>query len=77
MLPSAPLPELVTSTDLMAIVPLMYANSLAPRYDVRVWELPEHGARYAVHMLWHQTASLDQAHSWQRGVVRKLFQRAG
>ena len=70
------LPELVTSTDLMAIVPMMYANSLAPRYDVRVWELPEHGSRYAVHMLWHQTATLDQAHTWLRGVVRKLFQRA-
>jgi DNA-binding transcriptional LysR family regulator len=69
------LPELVTRTDLMAIVPLMYANSLAPRYDVRIWELPEHGASYDVSMLWQQSASPDLAHSWLRGVVRKLFQR--
>lgn len=71
------LPELVTRTDLMAIVPLMYANSLAPRYDVRIWELPEHGSRYDVSMLWQQSASPDLAHSWLRGVVRKLFQRPG
>jgi len=70
------LPELVTRTDLLAIVPLMYANSLAPRYDVRIWQLPEQGSRYDVHMVWHQTASLDLAHSWLRGVVRKLFQRS-
>ncbi len=70
------LPELVTRTDLMAIVPLMYANSLPPRYDVRIWELPEHGSRYDVSMLWQRSASPDLAHSWLRGVVRKLFQRS-
>ncbi|MFZ4479801.1 MAG: LysR family transcriptional regulator [Rhodoferax sp.] len=71
------LPELVTRTDLMAIVPLMYANSLAPRYDVRIWDLPAHGSRYDVRMLWQQSASPDLAHSWLRDVVRKLFQRPG
>ena len=69
------LPELVTRSDLMAIVPLMYAKSLAPRYDVRIWELPDHGPRYDVSMLWHQTASSNLAHSWLRGVVRGLFAR--
>ena len=70
------LPELVTRTDLMAIVPLMYANSLAPRYDVRIWELPDHGSSYEVRMVWHQTATDDLAHAWLRSVVRRLFQRA-
>jgi len=60
---------------LLAIVPLMYAKSLAPRYDVRIWELPRHGASYEVHMVWHPSATPDLAHSWLRGVVRKLFQR--
>ncbi len=69
------LPELVTRTDLLAIVPQMYAHSLAPRYDIRVWDLPKVGTSYDVHMLWHQTASLDPAHQWLRGVVRQLFQR--
>ena len=69
------LPELVTRTDLLAIVPLMYANSLAPRYDVRLWDLPKNGASYEVHMVWHPSATPDLAHSWLRGVVRKLFGR--
>lgn len=69
------LPELVTRTDLMAIVPQMYANSLAPRYDVRIWDLPDHGPRYDVRMVWHQTATHDLAHAWLRSVVRRLFQR--
>jgi DNA-binding transcriptional LysR family regulator len=73
----AALPELVTGTDVIAIVPLMYANSLSPRYAVRIWELPDHGPRYDVSMLWHQSATHDLAHTWLRSLVRRLFQREG
>src|SRR5450759_2545305 len=73
----AALPELVTGTDLVAIVPLMYANSLSPRYAVRIWELPDHGPSYDVSMLWHQSATHDLAHTWLRSLVRRLFQREG
>ena len=69
------LPELVTHSDLMAIVPLMYANSLAPRYDVLIWELPDQMPHYDVSMLWHQAATHDLAHTWLRSLVRQLFQR--
>src|ERR1035437_2329655 len=75
--PYAALPELVTGTDLIAIVPLMYANSLSPRYAVRIWELPDHGPSYDVSMLWHQSARHDLAHTWLRALVRRLFQREG
>lgn len=71
----AALPELVTRTDLIAIVPLMYARSLAPRYDVRIWGLPDHGPRYDVSMAWHKSATDDPAHVWLRALVRRLFQR--
>ena len=37
------LPELVTCTDLMAIVPQMFAASLATRYAVRVWDANSEG----------------------------------
>jgi DNA-binding transcriptional LysR family regulator len=69
------LPDLVTCTDLMAIVPQMFASSLASRYDVRVWELPGHGPHYNVRMVWHQSASNDAAHAWLRESVRRLFAR--
>ncbi|MBK7059310.1 MAG: LysR family transcriptional regulator [Rubrivivax sp.] len=69
------LPELVTRTDLLAIVPQMFAHSLAPRYDVRIWELPGHGPRYSVRMVWHQSSTDDAAQAWLRGHVRALFAR--
>jgi DNA-binding transcriptional LysR family regulator len=69
------LPELVTCTDLMAIVPQMFADSLASRYAVRVWELPGHGPGDDVRMVWHQSASSDPAHAWLRERVRRLFAR--
>lgn len=71
------LPELVTRTDLLAIVPWMFARSLAPRYDVRIWELPDVGPRYEVRMLWHPLANADAAHGWLRAQVRRLFGRRG
>lgn len=70
------LPDLVTCTDLMAIVPQMFASSLASRYDVRVWDLPGHGPHYDVRMVWHQSASTDAAHAWLRECVRRLFARS-
>ncbi len=70
------LPELVTRTDLLAIVPQMYAETLASRYSVRVWELPDAATRYDVRMLWHRSATSDAAHSWLRAVLRRLFHRA-
>ncbi len=69
------MPDLVSCTDLMAIVPQMFARSLAPRFAVRVWELPGHGPHYNVRMVWHHSASADPAHSWLRAQVRRLFAR--
>jgi len=71
------LPDLVTCTDLLAIVPKMFADSLAERWPVRVWELPGHAPRYTVRMVWHQSATNDPAHAWLRARVRRLFARTG
>jgi DNA-binding transcriptional LysR family regulator len=69
------LPELVTRTDLLAIVPRMFAESLRPRYQVRIWELPDVGPQYEVRMLWHPSAQADAAHTWLRALIRQLFER--
>ncbi len=71
------LPDLVTRSDLMAIVPQMYANSLTPSYPIRTWELADHGPQYSVRMLWHRTATHNLSHTWLRGVIRGLFARPG
>jgi DNA-binding transcriptional LysR family regulator len=70
------LPELVTRTDLLAIVPRMFAESLQPRYSVRIWELPDVGPHYEVRMLWHPSAEADAAHAWLRALIRRLFERS-
>jgi DNA-binding transcriptional LysR family regulator len=65
----------VTRTDLLAIVPRMFAESLRPRYAVRIWELPDVGPQYEVRMLWHPSAHADAAHAWLRALVRRLYER--
>jgi DNA-binding transcriptional LysR family regulator len=69
------LPEIVARTDLIALVPAMYARALASRYEVRAWELPELAPDYDVRLLWHQSVTGDPAHAWLRGVLRRLFAR--
>ncbi|MES2974322.1 MAG: LysR family transcriptional regulator [Pseudomonadota bacterium] len=71
------LPELVLNTDLMAIVPQMYAVNLAQRFNVRVWELPRAAApRYEVRLVWHASTAQAPAHQWIRAQVHRLFGRA-
>lgn len=71
----AALPDLVTTTDLLAIVPRMHARSMEERWPVRVWDLPGDVPEYDVRMLWHESAERDAAHRWLRALVRRLFAR--
>jgi DNA-binding transcriptional LysR family regulator len=71
----AALPELVTTTDLLAIVPQMYARTMAARWPVRLWQLPGEPLEYDVRMLWHTTATHEPAHAWLRALVVSLFGR--
>lgn len=69
--------DLVANSDLLAIVPQMYADTLMAGRAVRVWELPGHGPHYDVRMVWHQSATADPAHAWLRDRVRQLYGRPG
>jgi DNA-binding transcriptional LysR family regulator len=71
----AALPELVTTTDLLAIVPQSYARSMASRWPVCVRALPGDAPQYDVQMVWHATAEREPAHLWLRALVRRLFSR--
>ena len=68
------LPELALSTDLLCIVPQMYARNFSHRYDLRVWRIADLPA-YEVHQLWHSSTEQDPAHQWMRTLVRQLFGR--
>jgi hypothetical protein len=68
------LPELAMGSDLLSIVPAMYANNLRQRYDFRVWKIPD-APTYEVRMVWHSSTDNDSAHQWMRALVQRLFQR--
>lgn len=69
------LAELALSTDLLSIVPEMYAKNLQERYEFRVWGIPDVPA-YEVHQVWHSSTDDDPAHQWMREQVKRLFKRA-
>jgi DNA-binding transcriptional LysR family regulator len=69
------LPDLVAGTDLLAIVPLMFARAIDPRSCLRTWELPGHGPRYEVRMVWHRSTESDPRQQWLRQVVRQQLRR--
>ena len=70
------LPELALNTDLLTIVPQMYAANLGQRHDLRVWELPRAAApSYEVRLVWHASTAQDPAHQWIRAQVHRLFGR--
>lgn len=68
------LPDLAMSSDLLSIVPEMYANNLRKRYDFRVWGIPN-APTYEVRIVWHSSTDNDPAHQWMRALVQKLFKR--
>ncbi|MET0312248.1 MAG: LysR family transcriptional regulator [Burkholderiaceae bacterium] len=68
------LPDLALSTDLLAIVPEMYAKNLAQRFDFRFWKLPK-APFYDVRLVWHASTAKDPAHQWMRALIHRLFGR--
>ncbi|MBX3608713.1 MAG: LysR family transcriptional regulator [Hydrogenophaga sp.] len=70
------LPDLALNTDLLTIVPQMYAEILSQRLDMRVWELPEGTSPdYEVRLVWHSSTANDPAQVWIREQVHRLFRR--
>jgi DNA-binding transcriptional LysR family regulator len=68
------LPDLALNSDLLSIVPEMYARRLLLRYELQTWQIPESPA-YEVRLVWHSSTDHDPAHQWMRSLVKHLFQR--
>ncbi len=68
------LPELALTTDLLAIVPEMYAANLRERHGLRVWDLPARVLpAYEVRLVWHASTAQDAAQQWVCQLVQELF----
>jgi DNA-binding transcriptional LysR family regulator len=70
------LPDLALNTDLLAIVPTMYAEDLRQRHALRVWRLPN-APFYEVRVVWHASTERDPAQQWMRALLQELFGRTG
>jgi DNA-binding transcriptional LysR family regulator len=68
------LPDLALATDLLAIVPEMYARNLSQQSAVKLWQLPD-APFYDVRMVWHASTARDPAHQWMRTLLHRLFAR--
>jgi len=66
------LPNLTLTSDLLAIVPEMYAKHLQQCYGLRIWGIPNAPA-YEVRLVWHKSTDNDSAHQWMRSLVHRLF----
>jgi DNA-binding transcriptional LysR family regulator len=65
---------LAQSTDLLCIVPEMYARNLSQRLQLKMWTIEEAPA-YEVNLVWHASTDQDADQQWMRGVVERLFAR--
>lgn len=62
--------RIVGSTDLIGVVPRIYATAVADRYDLQVIELPVKLGRQEFFMFWHRRHQNDPAHLWLRDQIR-------
>ena len=69
------LPELIRDTDLTAIVPRMYAESVIQHMPLKMWNLPIPALHYTVNLQWHMSTDKDLSQVWLRQQVVDLFDR--
>jgi DNA-binding transcriptional LysR family regulator len=66
---------LAQSTDLLCIVPEMYARDLSQRLQLQMWAIEE-APTYEVNLVWHASTDQEADQQWMRGMVQRLFSRA-
>lgn len=67
--------ELAQNTDLLCIVPEMYARDLCQRLPLQMWAI-ENAPAYEVHLVWHSSTDQDADQQWMRGLIARLFVRS-
>ena len=67
--------EIVTKTDLIAVVPIEAAETLQKIGRLKVYQLPFETPSFTVSQYWHRRYNNDPANRWLRGVFFNLFHR--
>lgn len=58
--------QLVAETDLIGVVPRIYAEQVAEAYGLQIVPLPIQGSNQHYHMIWHRRFDSDKGHVWLR-----------
>lgn len=67
--------EIVSKTDLIAVVPFEAAETLQKIGRLKVYPLPFEAEGFTIKQYWHRRYNNDPGNRWLRGVFFRLFQR--
>jgi len=71
------LPQVIMSTDLLAVVPARLGGVLSSMPAIRALELPIPSPRYQVKQFWHERFHRDPASRWLRQLISETFSVPG
>jgi len=66
-------PAMVEQTDLIAFLPRRFAESMAPRFNLDIHEIPIAMPEQHVYMMWHVNSEHDPGHRWLRQSMMGAF----
>ncbi len=69
------IPFMVASTDLIGALPLSMAQSIAPKLNLKIFDLPLNAPPDNWYMIWHSDYDHDPAHRWLRETIRAVAAR--
>ena len=69
--------SIISSTDLLCVVPRRLAEVYAAYGQVRLVPLPVRSESFRVAQFWHKRFDGDHGNEWLRGVIKELFEVAG
>jgi DNA-binding transcriptional LysR family regulator len=71
------IPQLLAKTDLLAFIPRVYAEEVAPKYGLQFIETPMPIGDQTVYLIWHRKNSEDAAQTWLRNSITAAMHGVG
>ena len=70
-------PNIVANTDLVAILPTMFAREMAKYYPLNLYPMPFEYPEEQIYMTWKNNRTNDPGHQWLRNQIITAFKQAG
>ena len=59
--------------DAVAVMPKHFAEIVAPRFDLKLLELPFDYEPASIYLVWHECFSQDPGHRWLRERIKDIL----